>query len=112
MDSDLLMSELVEYGFEHVDFVYEPGEFSVRGGIVDVFTYGNEWPYRVELFHTEIESIRLFDPLNQLSREKLESISIVPDIHQKINHDDCASFFSLIRNDTRSEEHTSELQSP
>lgn len=99
MDTDLLMSELVEYGFEHVDFVYEPGEFSVRGGIVDVFTYGNEWPYRVELFDTEIESIRLFDPVNQLSREKVESISIVPDIQQKINHDDWASFFTLIRND-------------
>src|SRR5699024_10438921 len=99
MDAELLMSELVEYGFQHVDFVYEPGEFSVRGGIVDVFTYGNEWPYRVELFDTEIESIRLFDPVNQLSRERVESISIVPDIQQKVDQEDWASFFTLIRND-------------
>lgn len=99
MDAELLMSELVEYGFQHVDFVYEPGEFSVRGGIVDVFTYGNEWPYRVELFDTEIESIRLFDPVNQLSREQVESISIVPDIQQKVDQEDWASFFTLLRND-------------
>lgn len=99
MDSDLLMGELVEYGYQHVDFVYEPGEFSVRGGIVDVFTYGNDWPYRLELFDTEIESIRLFDPVSQLSRKKVDFISIVPDIQQKVSVNDWSSFFHLIRND-------------
>lgn len=99
MDADLLMGELVEYGYQHVDFVYEPGEFSVRGGIVDVFTYGNDWPYRVELFDTEIESIRVFDPVSQLSRKKVDFISIVPDIQEKMSVNDWSSFFHLIKND-------------
>lgn len=99
MDADLLMSELVEYGYRHVDFVYEPGEFSIRGGIVDIFTYGNDWPYRVELFDTEIESIRLFDPVSQLSRKKVDFISIVPDIQEKVSVEEWASFFHLIKND-------------
>lgn len=99
MDAELLMGELVDYGYRHVDFVYEPGEFSIRGGIVDVFTYGNDWPYRVELFDTEIESIRLFDPESQLSRKKVDFISIVPDIQEKVSVEEWASFFKLIRND-------------
>lgn len=99
MDAELLMAELVEYGYRHVDFVYEPGEFSIRGGIVDIYTYGNDWPYRVELFDTEIESIRLFDPESQLSRKKVESISIVPDIQEKVGSEEWASFFNLIKND-------------
>ena len=99
MDADLLMSELIEYGYRHVDFVYEPGEFSIRGGIVDIFTYGNDWPYRVELFDTEIESIRLFDPESQLSRKKVDYISIVPDIQEKVSVEEWSSFFKLIRND-------------
>lgn len=99
MDTDLLMTELIEYGYQHVDFVYEPGEFSVRGGIVDVFTYGNEWPYRIELFDTEIESIRLFDPVDQLSRKRVEYVSIVPDIQQKLGEESWASFLHLLRND-------------
>lgn len=99
MDAELLMTELVEYGYRHVDFVYEPGEFSIRGGIIDVFTYGNNWPYRVELFDTDIESIRLFDPISQLSRKKVDFISIVPDIQEKVSVEEWASFFRLIRND-------------
>lgn len=99
MDADLLMSELVEYGYKHVDFVYEPGEFSIRGGIVDIFTYGNDWPYRVELFDTEIESIRLFDPVSQLSRKKVDRITIVPDIQEKVSVKEWSSFFHLIKND-------------
>ncbi|HLU93279.1 MAG TPA: transcription-repair coupling factor [Membranihabitans sp.] len=100
MDAELLMAELVDYGYRHVDFVYEPGEFSIRGGIIDIFTYGNDWPYRVELFDTEIESIRLFDPESQLSRKKVDYISIVPDIQEKVSSEEWASFFTLIRNDT------------
>lgn len=99
MDAELLMAELVDYGYRHVDFVYEPGEFSIRGGIIDIFTYGNDWPYRVELFDTEIESIRLFDPESQLSRKKVDFISIVPDIQEKISSEEWASFFTLIKND-------------
>ena len=65
LDIDFMIDLLVEFEFERVDFVYEPGQFSIRGDIVDVFSFGNELPYRVELFGEEIESIRTFDPLTQ-----------------------------------------------
>ena len=72
---------LIELDFEKVDYVYEPGQFAVRGGIVDVFSYNNEFPYRIELFGDEIESIREFDPTNQLSNTTLNKIKIVPNIN-------------------------------
>ncbi|MCX6197717.1 MAG: transcription-repair coupling factor [Bacteroidetes bacterium] len=79
-DVDFMIDLLVEFEFERVDFVYEPGQFSIRGDIVDVFSFGNEFPYRVELFGEEIESIRTFDPLTQLSQKKIASVTIVPNI--------------------------------
>ncbi len=78
LDLDFLLQVLVEYGFERSDFVYEPGQFSVRGGIVDLFSFGNEYPYRIELMDEEVESIRLFDPLTQLSRQTVERVGVVP----------------------------------
>jgi len=80
LDIDFMIDLLVEFEFERVDFVYEPGQFSIRGDIVDVFSFGNEYPYRVELFGEEIESIRTFDPLTQLSQKKIASVTIVPNI--------------------------------
>jgi transcription-repair coupling factor (superfamily II helicase) len=71
---------LYEYGFERVDFVYEPGQFSVRGSIVDVFSYANDDPYRLDFFGDEVESIRSFDIDNQISKETLKKINIVPNI--------------------------------
>ncbi|MHB9147165.1 MAG: transcription-repair coupling factor [Candidatus Amoebophilus sp.] len=72
----LVLSEfvdtLIDKGFEKVDFVYEAGQFAIRGGIIDVFSYGSQLPYRVELLGNEIESIRLFNPSNQLSTEKVK----------------------------------------
>jgi transcription-repair coupling factor (superfamily II helicase) len=82
LDMDFVLEILIEYGFEKVDFVFEPGQFSIRGGIVDIFSYGNEWPYRVELFDIEVESIRTFDPLTQLSRQRVERVNIIPDAHR------------------------------
>ncbi|MEZ5030294.1 MAG: transcription-repair coupling factor [Saprospiraceae bacterium] len=82
LDLDFILEVLLEYGFEKVDFVYEPGQFSIRGGIVDIFSYGNEWPYRVELFDVEVESIRTFDPMTQLSRQRVERVNIIPDAHK------------------------------
>ena len=58
---DFINELLIEYEFEHVDFVYEPGQFSIRGGIVDVYSYSNEYPFRIEFFDDEVESIRSFD---------------------------------------------------
>jgi transcription-repair coupling factor (superfamily II helicase) len=77
---DFVVEVLLEYGFQRVDFVYEPGQFSVRGSIVDIFSFANELPYRCDFFGDEIESIRIFDIESQLSREKKEEIFIVPDL--------------------------------
>jgi transcription-repair coupling factor (superfamily II helicase) len=80
LDIDFMIDLLVGFEFERVDFVYEPGQFSLRGDIIDIYSYGNEHPYRVELFGQEIESIRTFDPLTQLSLKKIASVTIVPNI--------------------------------
>lgn len=80
VDTDFMFDVLLSYGFERVDFVYEPGEFSIRGGIVDIYSYGNENPYRIELFGNEVESIRIFDPQSQLSQKKVSELTIIPDV--------------------------------
>ncbi|MES2622402.1 MAG: transcription-repair coupling factor [Bacteroidota bacterium] len=87
LDVDFMIDLLVDFEFERVDFVYEPGQFSIRGDIVDVFSFGNEFPYRVELFGKEIESIRTFDPLSQLSQKKIASVTIVPNIQTHFTND-------------------------
>lgn len=96
LDIDTLIELLVSYGFERTDFVYEPGNFSIRGGIIDIFNFGNEWPFRLELFDVEIESIRLFNPITQLSVEQIEHISIIPNINSKFKRGDKVSFFELL----------------
>ena len=100
LDVDFLVEMLVEYGFERVDFVYEPGQFSIRGGIVDIFSYGNEYPYRVELFDDEIESIRTFDPLTQLSIRKIARVSIIPNINTKFSQNQKVSLFNVLPENT------------
>lgn len=79
---DYLSKVLNEYGFQRVDFVYEPGQYSIRGGIVDVFSFALEMPYRLDFFGDEVDSIRVFDIETQLSKEKKERIEIVPDLHK------------------------------
>ena len=100
LDLDFLIEILVEYGFNRVDFVFEPGQFSIRGGIVDVYSYGNEYPYRVELFDDAVESIRTFDPLTQLSYQKIARVSIVPNINTKFEQQDKVSLFDVLPPDT------------
>ena len=78
-DSVKLMETLSKYGFEHVDYVYEPGQFALRGSILDVYSFASEYPYRIDFFGDEVESIRTFEVESQLSREKKEGVSIVPD---------------------------------
>ncbi len=75
-----LMELFVMYGFERTDFVYEPGQFALRGGILDIYSFGNEKPYRVELFGNEVDSIRIFDPETQLSERKLLQVNIIPNV--------------------------------
>jgi len=100
LDVDTIIEVLVEYGFRREDFVYEPGQFSIRGGIIDIFSYGNEWPYRVDLFDDEVETIRTFDPLTQLSVKNIGRVSIVPNMNTQFNPDDKVSIFSILPDDT------------
>ncbi len=71
---------LAAFGFKRVDYVYEPGQFAVRGSILDVFSFASEWPYRVDFFGDEVDSIRTFEVQSQLSREKQHEIIIVPEL--------------------------------
>ena len=99
LDVDTIITFLIEYGFERTDFVYEPGQFSIRGGIVDIFSFGNEWPYRVELFDEEVESIRLFNPTTQLSIKNIERISIIPNISKQYSGKQKVSLFDVFKKD-------------
>jgi len=92
---DTIIEFLIEYGFERTDFVYEPGQFSIRGGIVDIFSFGNEWPYRVELFDEEVESIRLFNPTTQLSLKNIERVSIIPNVSNRFSQEEKVSLFKV-----------------
>jgi len=80
---DFIIDLLIEYGFERVDFVVEPGQFAIRGGIVDVFSFSNDYPYRIEFFGDSVNSIRAFDPGSQLSLDKLTKVTIVPNIQSR-----------------------------
>ncbi|OIQ36848.1 MAG: transcription-repair coupling factor [Crocinitomix sp. MedPE-SWsnd] len=77
---DFINELLIEHEFEKVDFVYEPGQFAVRGGIVDIFSFSNDEPYRVEFFGDEVESIRTFNPVNQLSIKTMSRLTVVPNV--------------------------------
>ena len=85
---------LVGEGFERVDYVYEPGQFAVRGSIIDVFSYASEYPYRIDLFGDEIDSIRTFEIESQLSRDKVQQVSIVPNFEGGAR--DEVSFFDFL----------------
>jgi len=85
LNIDFLNELFIEWNFERTDFVEEAGQFSIRGGIIDIFSFGQEYPVRIELFGEEIESIRFFDLDSQLSIQKLDEITIIPDTHTHFN---------------------------
>ncbi|MFP4288649.1 MAG: transcription-repair coupling factor [Bacteroidales bacterium] len=97
---DFIMELLLEYGFHRVDFVVEPGQFSLRGGIVDVFSYSNDFPFRIEIMGDQIESLRTFNPENQISIEKLDEISVLPDLNQLSENSRKEDFFSILPSNT------------
>jgi transcription-repair coupling factor (superfamily II helicase) len=97
---DFINEVLFEYEFKRVDFITEPGEFSVRGGIVDVFSFSNDNPYRIEFFGDEVESIRSFDVETQLSIEKQKKITIIPNVENKFFQENRESFLEYINNQT------------
>jgi len=96
LDLDFISELLIEYDFEKTDFVYEAGQFAIRGGIVDIFSFASEFPFRVELFGNEIESIRTFNPDTQLSLEICEQAIIVPNTQTKLLHETRESFLEFI----------------
>ena len=100
VDVAFIIEVLIEYGFHRVDFVYEPGQFSVRGGIVDIYSYGNEYPYRVELFDEEVESIRTFDPTSQLSTKKIAFVKIVPNVNTQFEASEKVTVLEVLPPDT------------
>ncbi|MDT0685366.1 transcription-repair coupling factor [Autumnicola psychrophila] len=97
---DFVNEVLFEYRFRRVDFVTEPGEFSVRGGIIDVFSFSNDEPYRLEFFGDEVDSIRSFDVETQLSTDKVKKISIMPNVEKKKLDEVRESFLKYIAEKT------------
>ena len=97
---DFVNEVLFEYQFKRVDFVTEPGEFSLRGGIVDVFSFSHDEPYRIEFFGDEVDSIRTFDVETQLSIEQIKKISIIPNVANKLLEENRQSFLKYIAQKT------------
>ena len=101
LDIELIQEFLFEYGFTKKDFVFAPGEFSVRGSIVDIFSYSNDYPFRIDFFGEEVDSIRTFDIIKQLSIEKLDKIYIYPDVNRLSENKEKQAFFEhLNKNST------------
>lgn len=101
LDVDFMTDMLLSYDFEKTDFVYEPGQFAVRGGIVDVFSFARDLPFRIELFGDEVESIRSFNPESQLSEEDLKEINIIPNVQTKLLKEERQSFLDYIPNNSK-----------
>ncbi|MBR8719865.1 Transcription-repair-coupling factor [Bacteroides pyogenes] len=98
VDTAFVTDVLHSYGFEYVDYVYEPGQYAVRGSIIDVFSFASEYPYRIDFFGDEVESIRTFEVESQLSREKKKRIMIVPDL--AVTGEVTTSFLDFIPGET------------
>ncbi|MEO6189893.1 MAG: transcription-repair coupling factor [Saprospiraceae bacterium] len=96
IDVDELIDKLVRYGFDRVDFVYEPGQFSIRGGIIDLFSFSAAEPYRIELNDIEIESIRTFDTNSQLSTHNIGRFTIIPNVNSEISYREKKSFLEIL----------------
>lgn len=97
---DFINEVLFEYEFKRVDFISEPGEFSVRGGIVDVFSFSNDNPYRIEFFGNEVDSIRSFDVETQLSIEAQRKIAIIPNLENTFFEENRENFLTTISEKT------------
>jgi transcription-repair coupling factor (superfamily II helicase) len=97
---DFVHDLLHEFKFNRVDFVVEPGDFAIRGGIIDVFSFSNDQPFRIEFFGDEIDSIRTFDIESQLSTDRLNRIDIMPNVENKLLEEKRQSFLSYISSKT------------
>lgn len=97
---DFVLDLLIEYGFERVDYVIEPGQFALRGGILDVFSFSNDNPFRVEFFGEDVDSLRTFDPVSQLSIANHAHITVIPNVQDKLLQESRTSFLSYIPEDS------------
>lgn len=97
---DFINEFLIEYAFDRVDFVFEPGQFSIRGGIVDIFSFSHDLPYRIEFFGDEVESIRTFETEDQLSVDEVKSVTIVPNVQSKFLTESNISLLEYLGDDT------------
>ncbi len=100
LDTAALLLKLADLGFERTDFVYEPGQFAIRGGILDIYSFGNDKPYRIELFGNDVDSIRIVDPETQLSERKLLQVSIIPNIDTQFQQEDKIPLFDFLAANT------------
>jgi len=100
LNLEKLLLQLADYGFERTDFVYEPGQFALRGGILDIYSFGNEKPYRIELFGHEVDSIRIVDPETQLSERKLLQVSIIPNVDTQFEEEERVPLFDFLSPNT------------
>ncbi|MCL2131515.1 MAG: transcription-repair coupling factor [Lentimicrobiaceae bacterium] len=100
LTQDFLMEFLSENDFEYSDFVFQPGQYAIRGGIIDVFSYANDFPYRIEFSTDSIDSLRTFDPETQLSKSILNSIVITPDLRAKETVFSRVGFFESLPKNT------------
>ncbi len=100
LDVNGMLERFVQHGFVRTDFVYEPGQFAVRGGILDIYSFGNEKPYRIELFGNEVDSIRLFDPETQLSERKLLQVNIIPNVETQFETGEKVSLMEFLPENT------------
>ena len=100
LDVNGMLERFVQHGFVRTDFVYEPGQFAVRGGILDIYSFGNEKPYRIELFGNEVDSIRLFDPETQLSERKLLQVNIIPNVETQFESGEKVSLLEFLPENT------------
>lgn len=100
IDVNAIMEQFVQYGFERTDFVYEPGQFAMRGGILDIYSFGNDKPYRLELFGNEVDSIRIFDPETQLSERKLMQVTIIPNVETQFDDEEKISLLEFLPENT------------
>lgn len=97
---DFIIETLDTYGFEREEYVYEPGHYAVRGGIIDIFSFAHEKPYRVEFDEEEIESIRTFDPVSQISEERVKRVSLIPNIQRSLLTEEKVSFLDYVSDST------------
>lgn len=100
LDLNSVLEQFVSYGFVRTDFVFEPGQLALRGGILDIYSYGNEKPYRIELFGNEVDSIRIFDAESQLSERKLLQVNIIPNVETRFETAEKVSIIDFIPGQT------------